>query len=358
MSRLLKSAIFGLALLLVSPASAQFATFTINGGSSGYNGPYQGNANVSISSITPAINCVQVDGGQPGGSVTTTLVTPAFIQCSAENTTSVGTSRPFSDLEFTWNFGDPSGTESITHPISGIPVNANDHQWGPLAAYVWRAAGTYTITLRVRGCANGHPATRYLGGGGACLNGAFTRASVTKTVTVSAFVPTTDLYFNASTGADGNICSLASPCQHLSKLRTLIASAGNNARYNLDCTQTFSDAADGIIETANQSYAHLRIRNAGADCPGADPVVSVTGGTDPMFWIGQNGAGGVKSDIVISHIKFTNGGSFAGAEGLFLSGNNTGGGSLNFVYFDNVTEANTLDIAVRAERSRRMKERA
>jgi len=200
-------------LMSVITVYAAFVSFAINGPPIGYVGPFQGNPNVSISSITPSITCAQSG----------TLYTPAFIQCSGSPTTASGTSDPYSDLEFTWNFGDPNGTETYTHPVSGSTVNANSKQWGPEATYVWRNAGTYTVTMKVRGCTNGHSTTPYAGGGGACNNGTYTIATATQSVTVSTFTASGgDYYFNTATGNDSNPCSLASPCASTTKANTLL----------------------------------------------------------------------------------------------------------------------------------------
>lgn len=76
---------------------------------------------------------------------------PFFVHVSAANITATGCDRPYEDLEFRWNFGDTNGIETFTEPSQGKLVNANTDQVGPEAAYVYRRAGSYTITLTVRG---------------------------------------------------------------------------------------------------------------------------------------------------------------------------------------------------------------
>ncbi len=93
---------------------------------------------------------------------------PAFIQVSASAIAATGkvvspggsvitgaALRPYERLEYWWDFGDPSGTESFNnyslYPFSGVPVNANSEQRGPEACYVYRRPGTYTIKLNIRG---------------------------------------------------------------------------------------------------------------------------------------------------------------------------------------------------------------
>lgn len=74
-----------------------------------------------------------------------------FAHVSAANVTATGSDRPYEDLEFHWNFGDPSGAETFTNPSNGQTVNADTDQYGGEASYCYRRAGTYTITLTVRG---------------------------------------------------------------------------------------------------------------------------------------------------------------------------------------------------------------
>jgi hypothetical protein len=93
---------------------------------------------------------------------------PAFIQVSASAITAKGRIvspggvtvtgpelRPYERLEYSWDFGDPAGKEIFQnysiYPFTGVPVNANNQQWGPEACYVYRKPGTYTITLNIRG---------------------------------------------------------------------------------------------------------------------------------------------------------------------------------------------------------------
>lgn len=86
---------------------------------------------------------------------------PAMVHVSACSSTMTHTGianrfNAYEDLEFTWNFGDPTGTETFTNPVGHMPgqkktVNANSDQTGPEACYVYRNPGTYTITLTARG---------------------------------------------------------------------------------------------------------------------------------------------------------------------------------------------------------------
>ncbi|WP_197446286.1 S8 family serine peptidase [Tautonia plasticadhaerens] len=92
-----------------------------------------------------------LDRIEPRITITRTSGTEPFVvQVSAAETTT-GAGNPFTDLEYTWDFGDPGGQELFVHPVSGALIDANTGQEGPEAAYVYRAPGSYSITLTVRG---------------------------------------------------------------------------------------------------------------------------------------------------------------------------------------------------------------
>jgi hypothetical protein len=321
-------------LLLPSAAFANFAIFQLgnSGGSGGGGGStiFQADTTKSIASITPSITCLQ-NG---------TLQTPAFIQCSASGTTASGSSNPYIDLQYVWTDNN-SSPDSFTLP-SPIGTRSSSTQYGPEYVQVFRNAGTFTVTLTVRGCTSGHPSTAYTGGGGTCNGNAITTATTTQTVTVSAWSGT-DFYFNTSTGSDSNGCTLGSPCLTPNKCASVIE-GGSNRRCNFDCGQTFDGTVGSSLRlSANATYSHARVQPGGADCPGANPIITISSGGNNCMEVDQNGAGGVKSDVVISSITCTNSGTASGTELVLVSGNNTGGGSVNNVYLDNITATNSRD---------------
>lgn len=80
-----------------------------------------------------------------GLSVTRTRgVAPLAVHFDASETTSTETTRPFHDLHYAWEFGDPN---SGTWKVSGRSKNRDT---GPIAAHVYERPGTYTVTLTVR----------------------------------------------------------------------------------------------------------------------------------------------------------------------------------------------------------------
>ena len=106
----------------------------------------------NLATITPRITASRLSGEEPlsvqvrahattatfsdGGAAFEALANRAF--------------EPYLDLEFSWNFGDPGGAETFTHPVYGVTMDANTDQPGPEAAYLYRTPGTYAITLTVR----------------------------------------------------------------------------------------------------------------------------------------------------------------------------------------------------------------
>lgn len=139
---------------------------------------FSGNPYASISEIdvTGGITCSRTSGN-----------TPCFIQVSGSAITATGTSVPFEDLDFRWDFGDPSGTENFVIPGGGCVVNANNWQQGPEAAYCYRSAGTFTVTLTVTA---------------KVASGSYISAQTTQNITVSDFSASGgDWYFDS--GATG-----------------------------------------------------------------------------------------------------------------------------------------------------------
>jgi len=80
-------------------------------------------------------------------------VAPLAVFFDASGTTADGIARPFHDLHYAWDFGDPAAGVWST---SGLSRNA---ETGPLSAHVFDSPGTYTVTLTVRD-ATGAKATR------------------------------------------------------------------------------------------------------------------------------------------------------------------------------------------------------
>jgi hypothetical protein len=71
-------------------------------------------------------------------------VAPLAVHFDASETTSTETTRPFHDVHYAWNFGDPN---SGTWTVSG---RSKDRDTGPIAAHVYERPGTYTVTLSAK----------------------------------------------------------------------------------------------------------------------------------------------------------------------------------------------------------------
>ncbi len=63
-------------------------------------------------------------------------------------TTAAATARPFHDLEYRWDFGDPAGGATWANG-SGANVNSKNAATGPLSAHVFETPGNYSVCLSV-----------------------------------------------------------------------------------------------------------------------------------------------------------------------------------------------------------------
>ncbi len=276
---------------------------------------FLGSPNVTVSAIN-------VSGGiavsRSSGS------TPFFVHVSASAITATGSGNPYEDLEFSWSFGDVSGTEIFIDPTIGAPVNLNSVQTGPEAAYCYRNAGTYTVTLTCRG---------------KNCNG-FTINTATTTIMVSAFSPAAEYWFDSVNGSDANNgTSVGTPKQSLSALQTLLNSLVNNTRINLAKGSSWA----GGMDMSNQVISHIRFQAYGG---GAAPLFTVNSTASAFFT--SNGTGSVgrsQDDVVVSGISFTSASGFVPTQGglvVIAPGFNASATLTNF-YFDNCTISQGVD---------------
>lgn len=222
--------------------------------------------------------------------------TPAFFQVSASGVTATGSNRPYEDLDFRWNCGDASGTETFTNPVTGAAVNANNAQTGPEAVCVYRTQGTgsYTITLTITG-----------------RNGATTIATTkTQVVSVTTFDKSGgEFWYDISTtGAETGAGTLGSPYVSLATLNTKLVIS--NTQHWLKRGMDFSsDTSVELGATLAASISGIRI--GAYPSTGAVPIfrLGLTAPTTikPTFFMANNfGAAtpAAKSDIVFSDIIF------------------------------------------------------
>ena len=279
-----------------------------------------GNPNATaITSISGSIVCSRTSG-----------MTPFFVQVSASGITAVGTTNPYEDLEYSWDFGDPSGVETFTRPTDGATVNANNGQIAPEAAYVYRTAGPKTIMLTIRG-RNG---------------GSFTTATVTATINVSLFAAQDTYYFdsNSPAGAGGDGSTMALAYNTLTPLKPLIAFSRRQQFYFAEKSNFVGTLGIDITNSYAGTIANLRFSSyVPVSGTGAKPVVNISSGTELPLQLG-NPSNDVKDDIIVQFIKFTNSGT-ASAPGI-VADNNGGAasGTMSNIYLDNCDIVNTLHI--------------
>jgi hypothetical protein len=75
-------------------------------------------------------------------------VAPLAVFFDATETTGSGIARPFHDLEFRWDFGDPAGGATWGSGSRAGLASRNAAN-GPVAAHVFETPGSYTVTLTV-----------------------------------------------------------------------------------------------------------------------------------------------------------------------------------------------------------------
>jgi hypothetical protein len=251
-----------------------------------------------------------------GDSARSPPTTPAFVHVSAKNIMATGafkdtagntlsqfTVRPWEDLEFRWDFGDPGSTETFTRPTDGATVNSNI-QAGPDAVHCYRTAGTKTITLTVR--------ARNSDGSG------FITAQVQQNLTVNSYATLRKPihHFDSSyRGGDSN-GTINKPWNTYAKLRELMVAAGNRDGVDIRLKRgsVFATTNDPTWQVGSDSFAqNIRLSAYGS---GAQPVIRKTftsGNRGPIWnWAGRNN--------VISNVDFElhhNG--FGIAEGALLS---------------------------------------
>lgn len=89
----------------------------------------------------------------------TSGVAPLFVYFDATGTTvASATSKPFHDLQYSWNFADDAGG-AVWGYGSGAGQNSKNAASGPVAGHVFESAGTYVVRLTVYDGSNAISAT-------------------------------------------------------------------------------------------------------------------------------------------------------------------------------------------------------
>jgi hypothetical protein len=146
-------------------------------------------------------------------------VAPCVVMASASPTTAVGC-EAYLDLDYWWTCDGPA--ELLRDPVTGRTVDANRDQCGPEAAFLLRRAGTYKISLVVRGWTG----TRYVVG------------RATASVTVSEWAGETR-YFDPAAPAGGNGLTPETAWATEPQLRAWANNSGANRRTLLKAGSTW-----------------------------------------------------------------------------------------------------------------------
>lgn len=155
------------------------------------------------------------------------------------------TGLDFHKIKYEWNFGDGSAE---TFTTSGLSSNTAT---GPVATHVYRAAGSYTVTLTVIVCStSGITPTVY---------------KFTQQVTASAFSGTT--YYLSAAGSDSNDgLSTGAPFLTFAFARTTLFASNGPRRLLLNKGDTFAMTTGISPSTTGLFYV-------GAYGTGANPII-------------------------------------------------------------------------------------
>jgi hypothetical protein len=240
--------------------------------------PYGAAVIDNVSGITPLITITRISGSIPFV-VQATAVGSSATWINPDTSVSEPLPSPYDQLHYTWDFGDGTGAETLTHPVSGLVVDADVHQTGPQATFVYRRPGTYTVTLTAS-IKN--------------TSGVVTQANADLLVTVSGFTGQTQ-YFDPDAGDDGNNgLTILTPKRSWSAFSDWIT-GGDNRR-------AFLKSGTTLVQTTSLHNAgsHTRVEPYGS---GSSPIIQAgpTFPGSPMVVVfGHHGL----EDQVYSGIKF------------------------------------------------------
>lgn len=196
----------------------------------------------------------------------TSGVAPLSVFLDASETTDAGFSRPFHELEYTWNFGDATAG---TWAYGAKPGSSKNTATGPVAAHVFETPGTYTVTLTV-------------------FDGTYS-ASTTTTITVQdpevVFAGTSTICFSTSGNYTG--CPTGATHVQTSDFDAAINTHQNtNRRLLFRRGETFTAASAGLIDKTGPgiigAYGSGTARPIAKIVAGGDfPIIELSGRTTP-----------------------------------------------------------------------------
>ena len=180
----------------------------------------------------------------------TSGVAPLAVFFDATGTTSPVTTRPFHEIEYRWDFGDPgSGTWTSTPNMPNLSRNA---AMGPVAAHVFETPGTYTVAMTA-------------------LDGTNT-ASCSVRITVAnpdvVFAGANTICFSTSGTFTG--CPAGAQQIPTSSFATVVTHAAPLRRLLLRRGETWSAATSANLVQTGPGIL-------GAFGPGASPIIRATG---------------------------------------------------------------------------------
>lgn len=257
---------------------------------------FGGNIQININSISPSIL-----------TNTTTGEAPLYVYVSASQTTSPDTQNPYYDIEYSWDFGDvTSGNEWFTHPVDGSTINANNNQKGPEAAYLYRAAGIYIITLWAK-----------------VWNGTdFITTATSVNITVNPWSGSTR-YFDPTNGNDANSGTSPATALQTWDALTVWLNGGNNRASYIKRGEIMP-----VTTTLATKKSDLRI---GAYGSGSNPVLLASASMANNRFINANGTNAAITNHYYADLDF----DLNNSAGAAFFGYSDATGSLSNVVFDN-----------------------
>lgn len=232
--------------------------------------------------------------------------------------------------------------------MGGGTKNLNTSQIGPEAVYCYRSGGTYTITLTARWW----------------TGSAYASATTTQTVTVTQFsaLAANTYYIDNINGndswtgkqpvptpagapTDGPKATMQTGMVSIIAAIPTLTNVSINLAQGCVWNEAFGIKFLNFSATGGQ-ISGIRIQPyVGLSGAGAQPQVNVTSGAEVALDVGNSGNNNGKSDVVVSRLYFSTTGT-ATNTAVVTGGNSvsTGTGQMNFIYFDQCTGYNALNI--------------
>ncbi len=253
---------------------------------------------------TSAISLPSVNASRLSG------VAPLSVFFDAMGTTASATTRPFHDLEYRWDFGDPLGS-----PVSGTKwnrgsragVSLRNEATGAVAAHVYETPGTYTVALNVTDGTN-------------TVSNSCTQILVQDPNVIFALTNTICVGATSTPTAGSGGCPAGANTAQQPNFATITSTyATTGERVLLKRGDTFTTATTAMLTATGPGIV-------GAYGSGAKPLINMTGNTDTLGF-GNSGATGMVADLRVMDLAFDGGGTSV-SHGI---GNVAGGGGITQV---------------------------